>query len=134
MEVVADHRAADPVAIDEHARDEVGGFERGERAIELHHDGAVECGGREEPELGVAIAEPKQRLVRREEGARMRIEGEHRRRAAEPARAGNRSGDHRAMAAMHALEIADRDHRASERAGMRRQLERVLDDDERWAR
>ena len=108
MEIVADHGAADPVTNDEDARDEIGGFERGERAIELHHDRAVERGGREEPELGVAIAEPEQRLVRREEGARMRIEGEDRGGAAEPARPGNRGGDHRAMAAMHALEIADR--------------------------
>ena len=44
-------------------------------------------------------------------------------------RAGHRGADHRAMAAMHALEIAHRDHRAPERAGLRRQVERVVDDD-----
>ena len=116
MEVVADHRAADRVAIEQHFRDEIGGLERGERAVELHHDGAVERGGRKQPQLGVAIGEPEQRLVRRKECPRMRLEGEHRGRAAEPPRARHRGADHRAMAAMHALEIADRNHRTSQRA------------------
>ena len=106
-------------------------LEGGERGVELHHDGAVERGRREEPQLGVGIGEPEQRLVRRKEGARMRLEGEHCRRAPEPVGARHRSADHRAMAAMHALEIADREHRAPKRAGMRRQVERVLDHDER---
>ena len=42
----------------------------------------------------------------------MRLEGQRRGRTAEAACARHRGADHRAMAAMHALEIADRDHRA----------------------
>ncbi len=132
MEVVADHRAGDRVALHQHAGDERGGIERGERGIEFHQDGAIEPGGRQQAQLRGRIGQAEQRLVRIEEGARMRLEGQRRRRPAKALRAGHRGADHRAMAAMHPLEIAHGDHRAHERAGMHRRTERVVDDDEGW--
>src|SRR4029077_9106874 len=50
-----------------------------------------------------------------EEGARMRFEGEDAGRCSELCRAGARRSDDRPMAAMHPVEIAQREDRATER-------------------
>ena len=49
-----------------------------------------------------------------EERARMRLEGEHRGRAVQRFGARLRDSDHRPMAAMNAIEIADGDDRATQ--------------------
>ena len=61
--------------------DELLGAEPGQRRVEGEHDRAVEPGRGQQPELGGLRGEVERRLVGLEEGARMRLEGEHRRRA-----------------------------------------------------
>ena len=66
-------------------------------ASNVQHDGAGEPGGREQAQLGALVGEPEQRLLRPEEAARMRLEGQRRRRPAEllrraPARPRSRRG------------------------------------------
>ena len=63
--------------------------------------------------LARVVGETEQRLVRPEERARMRLEGQRRGRPAERLRTRLRRRDHGAVAAMHAVEIADRDHGAA---------------------
>ena len=61
--------------------DEFLGAEPGQRRVEGQHDRAVEPGRGQQPELGGLRGEVERRLVGLEEGARMRLEGQHRRRA-----------------------------------------------------
>ena len=56
---------------------------------------------------------------------------QRRRRMPETARPIDRSPDHRAMAAMHALKIAHGHHRAPQRAGMGWRVDAVVNHDER---
>ena len=65
-------------------------------------------------------SEPEQRFIGIEEGTRMRLEGERSGRLAERARPRQRRRDHRFVAAMHPVEIADGDGRAAERLGGRK--------------
>ena len=111
MEVEADHGAGDGEAVDQNALDEVLGAEPRQRRVEGEHDRAVEPGRGQQPELGGLRGEVERGLVRAEERARMRLEGEHRRRPVRRLGALHRRADHRAVAAMHAVEIADGDHR-----------------------
>ena len=83
MEIEADGRAADAEAADQDALDEVLGRGAGERGVEGHDDGAVEPGGGEQAQLVALARELEQRLLRPEEAARMRLEGQRRRLAAE---------------------------------------------------
>ena len=53
-----------------------------------------------------------ERRVRLEEAARMRLEGQRRRRPVDGASAVERASDHGPVAAMHPVEIADGNHRA----------------------
>ena len=112
MKVVADHDPGDVEQPDQDALDEFGRVEAGERGVEIHYDGTVEPGRRQQPELGRLVAEPKDGHVAVEEGARMRLESQRRRRTAELAGPRNRGVDHRAVAAMDPLEISDRQHAA----------------------
>ena len=65
----------------------------------------------------VALArELEQRVLRPQEKPRMRLEGQRRGLAGRAPRARERRADHGAMAAMHAVEIADRHHGAAQRA------------------
>ena len=75
---------------------------------------AVKPGGRQQTQLVMLAGELEQRLLGAEETPRMRVEGKRRRLAAE--RPGTRAGgvDHRAVAAMDAVEITDRDDGASQ--------------------
>src|SRR5262245_26810163 len=106
MEIEADRDARGGKSVDQHLFDERGRLKSRERVIELHHDGTVEPGRGEQAELGGLVGQAKKRLVRIEEGAGMRLEGQRRRRAPEGAGAAHRRCDHGAMAAMDALEIA----------------------------
>ncbi len=100
--------------LDQDAANELLGGEVGERRIEGEHDRAVEPGRGQEPQFGRLVGEPEQLFVRMEEGARMRLEGERRGRAAEPVGALQRGGDDDPVAAMHAVEIADGNDRAAQ--------------------
>ena len=79
MEVEADHDAGDREALDQDPAHEVLGRQRRERRVEPHHDRAVEPGPGEQTQLGGLVAQAKHRLVRPEDRARMRLEGERRR-------------------------------------------------------
>ena len=111
MEVEADHRAADGEPVHQDAFDKLLGAEAGQRGVEIEQDCAVEPGRGEQPELGDLGREVERRLVRAEEGPRMRLEGQHRRRPVRRLGAPHRHGDHRAVAAMDAVEVADGDDR-----------------------
>ena len=95
--------------------DEFLGAQYRQRRVEAQHDRAVEPGGGQEPQLVALVGQPEQRLLRAEEAARMRLEGQRRRRPAERARALPRGRDHGPVAAVDAVEIADGDHRAAQR-------------------
>ena len=115
MEIEADRNAGHRQPLHQHACDEVLGRELGQRRVEAEHDGAVEPGRRQQPQLRPLVGQPEQRLVRPKDAARVRLEGERRGRPAERLGALQRSRDHRAVAAVHAVEIADGDHRAAQR-------------------
>ena len=115
MEIEADGDALHREPADEDARDEILGGKRGERLVEREHQRAVEPARREQPQLGRFVGEPEQRAVRAQEPPRMRLERQRDRRAAERFGATHRGGDHGAMTAVHAVEIADRDDAAFER-------------------
>ena len=112
MEIEPDGDALDGQPADQDARDEILGGKRGERLVEREHQGAIEPARREQPQLGRFVGEPEQRAVRAQEPPRMRLERQRDRRAAERFGAAHRGGDHGAMAAVHAVEIADRDDAA----------------------
>ena len=73
-----------------------------------------EPGGGEQPQLRGLVGQAKHRIGRAQDLARMRLEGHRDGGRAERGRARNGGIDHRAMAAMHAVEIADRRDRAAE--------------------
>ena len=114
VEVEADHGAADGKALDQDAADEVLRREAGQRRVEREHDRAVEPGRGQKPQFDGLIGQPEQRLAGIEEGARMRLEGQRRRRPAQPPGQVLHRADHGAVAAMHAVEIADGDYRATQ--------------------
>ena len=116
MKVKADSRPAHGETLDQDAGDECFRGKLRQGLVERQHDGAVEAGGGEEPQFGGFIGQPKQRLAGIEKGARVRLKGQRRRRAAK--RCGPRlgGGDDGFMTAMHAIEIADGDHRAAQSA------------------
>ena len=86
MEIEADRDAGDREPLDQDALDEFLGAERRQRRVEAQHDRAVEPGRRQQPQLVALVGQPEQRLLRAEEAARMRLEGQRRRRPAERAR------------------------------------------------
>src|SRR4029077_7084555 len=115
MKVEADRRAADGEAVDKNALDEIFGSQFGKVGVEGQHNRAVEPGGGEQAQFGGFGSEPEQWFIGIEEGTRMRLEGERSRRLAEHARPRQGRRDHRLVAAMHPVEIADSDRRAAER-------------------
>ena len=99
--------------------DEVFGRRFRQRRVEPEHDRTGKPRRREQAELRALVGEPKERLLRPEEAARMRLEGQRRRRPAERQGARARGRDHGAVAAMHTVEIADGDDSAVELAHRR---------------
>ena len=83
-------------------------LKRGESLVEGEHQCAVEAGRGEQAQLRARVGEAKHRIGRAQHIARVRLERHGDRRAAERRRARDRRIDHGAMAAMHAVEIADR--------------------------
>ncbi len=114
MEVEADHGAGDGKALDQDALDKTFRRKAGQRRVEGEHDRAVEPGRGQKPQFGRLVGQPEQRLAGIEEGARMRLEGQRRRRPAQRPGPIQRCADHGAVAAMHAVEIADGDHGATQ--------------------
>src|SRR5690606_18404909 len=108
MKIVADHDAADPQPSDQFAKDELFGGAAGESRVEGLYHHTVEAGCREEPELGRLRREPEGRRVRHEEAAGMRLEGERKGRESAGAGAVEGEAERGAMAAVQAVEIADR--------------------------
>ena len=72
---------------------------------------AVDAAFGEQFELVAQAGQARRRLVGGKQFARMRLEGEYSRRQAELARLGRQLGQQCAMAKMHAIEIADGQHR-----------------------
>ena len=116
MKIEADCDAGHGKPPDQNAGDEVVRGKTRQRLVEPQHDRAVEPGRGQEAELGALVREAEQRLVRAEDAAGMRLEGERRGRPAERPGARERCRDHGAVATMDAVEIADGDHGTIERA------------------
>src|ERR1700759_1728338 len=82
MEIVADRDPGDSEPPDQIMVNEVLRRGAGARLVEGHDHGAGEPGAREQAQLGGFVAEAELRDGRREEPARMRLEGERQRGAA----------------------------------------------------
>jgi hypothetical protein len=134
MKVEADGNARDSKAIDQHLFDERGRLQGRELVIEPHHDGTVETGRSKQAQLRSLVGQAKKRFVRLEDGAGVRLEGQHCRWAPKGHRAVHRRCDDRAMAAMYALEIAHGDHGTAKHARMGRRVEPVMNRNEAWRR
>ena len=115
MEIEADGGGADAEAADQNFFDEF--FRRGrhQRGVESHDDGAVEAGAGEQAQLVALAGELEQLVLRAQELARVWREGKRRRLAVELSGARPCGVDHRAVAAVHAVEIANSDDGAGER-------------------
>ena len=109
-EVVADHDLAHAEPAREHVVDELGGRLLPEMLGEGEREQMLDAELGEQPRLDPEGREPGRRLLRRQDLARMRLEGDHTERRAEGSGLLARAGDQRAMAPMHAVEVADRDH------------------------
>ena len=119
MEVKADDGAADGEPPDQDARDELLRGDVRQSGIEGQHDRPVEPGRSQQPQFGGLVGQPKQRFAGIEESARMRLEGQHRGGLAEAFGAVARGCDHRPMAAVHPVEIADGEDGATQRVSGR---------------
>ena len=120
MEVEAGHGVADAELAVEDAGHELLRALAGEVAREGLLDDGVEAELGEQARLHRRRRQEEQRHVRAEDGARMRLEGQHQRRHAAPVGFLARALEHRLVAAMDAVEIADRDHAAAQFGGQRR--------------
>ena len=114
MKVKADHRAAHGKAFDQNALHKFFRGQLGERRIEGEDDRTIEPGAGQQPQLIRLVGQPEQLFLRIEEGARMRLEGQRRGRLSQNSGAIERGSDDGAMAAMHAVEIADGDDCAAQ--------------------
>ncbi len=84
---IADGGARDAEPMQQDVVDEVLGRGLRQRGVEGQHDRAVEPGAGEQAQLGALVGQAEQRLLRPEEAARMRLEGQRRSRPAECTRA-----------------------------------------------
>ena len=112
-EVVADHHMGRLQPLAQHLDHEGFGALAGQLGVEMQYEQVVDADRLEMADPDAERRQAEGRLARREELARMRLEGEHRQAGAELAGAARRGADHRLMAAMHAVEIAERHHRAA---------------------
>src|SRR5437016_10075044 len=128
MEVEADGYTADGKAREQDVRDEFLRGKTGQPGVEGQHNRAVKPAPGEQSQFCPLIREPEQRLVRAKDAAGMRLEGERGRGPVECSRTLECGGNHRAMAAMHSVEISDCDDGAAQR---RIRSSFAPDDDER---
>ena len=113
MEIKADRRPAHREALDQDALDEFVGGEARERRVKGQHDGAVEPGRGQQPQF----SRPRDSWnngspgLKKARGCGSKVSAA----AGRPsALARLRSRDHRLVAAVHAVEIADRDDGAAQ--------------------
>src|SRR5205085_9849813 len=88
--------------------------------VKREHQCAVESGRGEQAQLRALVGETEKRIRRTQKLARVRLERDRDRRNAERRGARDRCVDHRAMAAMYAIEVSDRRDRAAEARDVRR--------------
>jgi hypothetical protein len=110
-EIVADDKVAYGKASRQDAFDELLGGQRGQLVVEATDMDAVDPAFGEQLEFVAQTGQTRRRLIRREQLARMRLEGEHGRRQRKFARLGRQFGKQRTMAPVYAIEIADGQHR-----------------------
>ena len=111
-EIVADDDAGDLQARDQDLLDEGFGRSAGHRLVERQHIQQVDPERFELAHLGAQRRQPERCLLGPEPGARMGLEGQHAGRRTRAPGGLDRGADHRAVALMHPVEIADRDDRA----------------------
>src|SRR6478735_12123197 len=80
MKVVTDRNSADAEALDQIMVNEILRRGAGPGLVEGHHDGAVQPGPGQQPQLASLVGEAELRAVRAEKAARMRLEGDGKRR------------------------------------------------------
>src|SRR4051794_17542747 len=127
MEVVAGDDAIDREALNQHFGDKIFGGKSGERRIESEHNHAIKTHAIEDRFFCLARGQAEDDALAGEKVRGMRLEGQQ---GAWPAKAlakAERAHDHSGMAAMKAIEIADRHDRAFE---PRRRLARIKRNDE----
>ena len=117
VKIIAGDNPANLETADENLADEILGRHGGERGVEGKDDHPGNTGARQRNRLGLLRGEPKNRIRLEEKIGRMRLEGEHGARPPEPARDRLGAFEHRDMAAVDAIEIADRDDRALKARG-----------------
>ncbi len=108
--VEADHDVADAEPAREHVVDEALGRFGHQMPIERQDVQVIDPEPGQEARLDPQRGQSRRRLLRRQDLARMRLEGDHAERRAEVAGPRPRGLDQGAVAAVHAVEIADRDH------------------------
>src|SRR5690606_297958 len=127
-EVVADQQEAGAQPLDDDLVDEGLRREPGQRLVEPGDAHPVDAAGSERLEL-VALGEDARRglaaVARREEFARMRLEGQHA--AREPPAAGllDEPAEHRLVSAMDAIVVADRQRAVGALVGGRQSAEDI---------
>ncbi len=116
-EIIADHHMGDAEPLVQHGLDEFLGAERRHRRVEMQAHREVAAERRHFAHLGAEGRQPERRRVRPEILARMRLERDDAEALAGRHRA--RPHDHRLMAAMHPVEIADGEDGAAPIRGQR---------------
>ncbi|MNI42447.1 hypothetical protein D3C73_967430 [compost metagenome] len=119
MEIETGDDRACPQPIYQDGPDELFGRAAGKIAIERIFDHRMEPHRLQEPRLHRRRRDAENRLVRLEDGTRMRLEGQDQSRYTAFFRQLQRTFEHAAMTAMHAVEVADRDHSALQSLGQR---------------
>jgi len=114
VEIVTDDDTGCTEFLPEQSLDESGRRRAGKAGVEAAHEGTVEPELAKDRELRRLGGEAEQGLLRREELARMRLEGQDGRRRAPRPGLPDRDRDQRPMAAVDAVEIADRQDRAAQ--------------------
>ena len=110
VEIVAGDDGLSPEPAHQDVFDETLGRHRRHRLVEGEQDHAVDAERLEQARLVGCRRQPEDRPRAVEIVARVRLEGDRRAGAAERVRARLRTGDHRLVAAVDAVEIADREH------------------------
>lgn len=91
MEVVTDDDASNAELPNQDIADELLGRERRERRVEGQHDHRIDAEPRQRRSLGLGRRQAKDRIGAKKIVARVRLEGQHRARPAEPRRDGKRA-------------------------------------------
>ena len=128
-EIVTDHHMARLQALRQQlGRELLGGLGR-EGEVEMKDEESIDADRLDGTGLGPQGREAKRGIAGLEHFARMGLEGEDRRRPALCRRLVAGGADHRLMAEMHAVEIADRDDRAR---GIGGDFVRMPENPQRW--